>query len=149
MSERTLEQQLEKGEILKSVSWKMCKERAGKLSTPQGHDEIYSTPEDQGKVTFLQNLNKQMGSSRYCEDWHSHLGQGNGKLIKKLYITMEKEQIRILSSSVGLQEIDFNWDFFFFKLRAQISLIRVIMLVCCTWISAKQYDQILHTVLTQ
>lgn len=61
MSERTLKQQLEKGEIFKSVSWKMCKERAWKLSTPQGHDGIYSTPEDQSKVTFLQNLKQTDG----------------------------------------------------------------------------------------
>lgn len=56
MSERALKQQLEKGEILKSVSWEMCKEQAWKLSSPQGYDGIYNTPEDQSKVTFLQNV---------------------------------------------------------------------------------------------
>lgn len=61
MSERTLEQQLEKGEILKSVSWKMCKEQPWKLSTPQGHGGIYNTPEAQSKVTLLQNLKQTDG----------------------------------------------------------------------------------------
>lgn len=63
---------------------------------------------------------------------------------------MQKEQIQICCNSVGLQKIDFNWDWFWFFLTESPDQldkgdnVGMLHLDFC-----KAWDQILHTVLTQ
>lgn len=62
---------------------------------------------------------------------------------------MQKEQIQIPSSSVGLQEIDFNWNFFFFFTESPDELDKGDNVGRLHLDFCKACDQILHTVLTQ
>lgn len=40
-----------KGRDFEVSQWKMCKEQAWKLSTPQGHDGISNTPQEQSNIS--------------------------------------------------------------------------------------------------